>query len=231
MSIQRHHKDIPAEPKNTIEFTLHIAWGIVLVPVLILLLSWITKGVLRDQFRMIDQQVTDFLRQFSSPALTKIATLITHLATSYVIALIMLFAAGWLIFKERLYKHAIMLLTACLGSYLLNEGMKAIFRRVRPDWEHWVHATGYSFPSGHAMVSCASYGMLAYLLYRICRARQLPTWYIAPVVILLIVTIGLSRVYLGVHYITDVTAGFLAGGVWLLACIYSLSWMCRPPRR
>ena len=226
MSLRKHNNE-PRVQSNTAQFTLHIAWGVVLVPVIVLLLGWITKGVLGDQFRTIDQQFTDYLRQYSSPALTKLVTWITHLATSYVIALIMLGAAAWLIFKEHLNKHAIMLLIAVSGSYLLNEGMKAVFTRARPDWEHWVHATGYSFPSGHAMVSCAAYGMLVYLCYRILRAKQKPTWYITPLAILLIAAIGLSRVYLGVHYITDVTAGFLAGGLWLLICIYSLSWLCK----
>lgn len=231
MSVHKQHQHTPHEENPTMEFTLHIAWGFIFVPVLILLLGWITKGVFGDQFAAMDQQVTEYLRQFSSPALTQVVTWITHLATSYIIVLITLGASAWLIFKERLVKHAIMLLITLSGSYVLNESMKAVFRRARPEWEHWVHATGYSFPSGHAMVACATYGMLAYLTYRICRAKQLPVWYIAPLAVLLIGAIGLSRVYLGVHYITDVTAGFMAGGLWLLACIYTLSWMVRPSSR
>ncbi len=86
-------------------------------------------------------------------------------------------------------------------------------------WQRSVDVSFYSFPSGHAMVSLVIYGMLSYLLAtRFHRKRKS----ILSVTILLIAAIGLSRLYLGVHWPTDVIAGYAAGLVWLIACIFSL---------
>ena len=220
------HQQSPITKNEVVNVTLHIAWGVVLVPVLLLLFAYISKGVFADKFTALDYQVTESLRQIASPPLTAVVSWITHLANSYIIIPLSLVIAAWLAYGKQLKAHAMMLLVSLGGSYLLNEGLKAIFHRVRPEWEHWVQATGYSFPSGHAMVSTAFYGMLAYLLFRIMRAHDRPTWYILPTAVIMIAAIGLSRVYLGVHYFTDVLAGFIAGGVWLLACMYTLSWLC-----
>ncbi|MCG7409743.1 phosphatase PAP2 family protein [Paenibacillus sp. ACRRX] len=212
---------------RAVNYTVSLIWGLVLVPPLLLGLGWITKGVMSNDFNRVDTAVTDFLRQWSSPLITKIVIFFTHFASSHIIIPLAILLALWFAFRKRLYMHAITLLIALTGSYLLNEGMKAWLQRARPEWEHWVAATGYSFPSGHAMVSTAFYGMLTYIIVRICRAEGKPSTYIWVAGVLLIVVIGLSRVYLGVHYITDVSAGFIAGGIWLIACMYALGWMTR----
>ncbi|MCK9906483.1 phosphatase PAP2 family protein, partial [Frankia sp. Cpl3] len=92
----------------------------------------------------------------------------------------------------------------------------------RPSMHHLVEAGSYSFPSGHAMVSAAFYGMLGYLIWLNLRQRTKPAWYVVALTVLLIVAIGISRVYLGVHFPSDVIAGFAAGSIWLTACIFGL---------
>ena len=108
---------------------------------------------------------------------------------------------------------------AIVGGVVLDEVLKLAFRRARPDVaSEFISSHSWSFPSGHAMNSLVTYAMLAYLLRdyatsaRACIA-------IAIGAAILIVAIGFSRLYLGVHYLSDVTAGYLAGGAWVLACI------------
>lgn len=107
-----------------------------------------------------------------------------------------------------------------VGGAAINQVMKAVFRRERPALKlRRAHATGYSFPSGHAMITATSYGVMAYLAGRRgsltgTRAAHLV---LGPVV-LLCALVGGSRVYLEVHYLTDVLAGWAAAVVWVTAC-------------
>jgi undecaprenyl-diphosphatase len=118
--------------------------------------------------------------------------------------------------------ETIILICNLTGSWILNTVLKDVFRRARPDIEHLVRAGGYSFPSGHAMISMSFYGMLGYLLYINLRDKKKRRWYVPILTLVIVFSIGLSRIYLGVHYPSDVAAGFAAGGAWLVVCIMSL---------
>ncbi|QHE87252.1 phosphatase PAP2 family protein [Hydrogenophaga sp. BPS33] len=104
------------------------------------------------------------------------------------------------------------------GMGLLNASLKLVFSRVRPVHDDGlVQATGFSFPSGHSSVSVVAYGMLAYLALRLLpRAYHLP---VALAMTLLAGTIGASRLFLRVHFASDVAAGFSIGVVWLACCV------------
>ncbi|HEX7063477.1 MAG TPA: phosphatase PAP2 family protein [Bacillales bacterium] len=107
-----------------------------------------------------------------------------------------------------------------IGVRLLNWLLKSVFARPRPDLEHLIQVSYYSFPSGHAMNSTAFFGFLAFLFHHRLKRKgnqTAPVWIIACLLILLI---GLSRVYLGVHYPMDVLGGFLAGGSWLFLTLF-----------
>jgi len=107
------------------------------------------------------------------------------------------------------------LLLAAAGGQGVVYGLKALFHRARP--EAVFASLGYSFPSGHAFAAVALYGMLAYWLARGQeRPRAVGVWGAG---ILLILLIGFSRIYLGVHYASDVAAGFAAGLPWLWGCL------------
>lgn len=105
------------------------------------------------------------------------------------------------------------LAASLVGSTLLNEGLKLLFRRLRPDILILHEAGGYSFPSGHSMAAMTFYGLLAYLAYRYGPQGYQRVLCLLPC--LLIVAVGLSRIYLGVHFASDVLAGYLAGICWL----------------
>lgn len=108
---------------------------------------------------------------------------------------------------------------AILGGVCLDEILKLAFQRARPSVaSEFITSHSLSFPSGHAMNSLVGYGMLAFLLrQRLVDGRARTAVTIG--VVALIGAIGFSRLYLGVHYLSDVTAGYLAGSAWVLACI------------
>lgn len=105
---------------------------------------------------------------------------------------------------------------ALLGVGFLNESLKNTFQRVRPQLpDPWIVEPGWSFPSGHAMGSLVVYGMLAYFLSLVVTNRTL-RYCIVVLTATLVVNIGFSRIYLGVHYFSDVVAGYCAATFWLV---------------
>lgn len=101
---------------------------------------------------------------------------------------------------------------------ILNLGLKYFFHRPRPDIYQIINESGYSFPSGHSMISMAFYGFLIYLIYKYVKNKKIK--YISITLIsVLIIFIGISRIYLGVHYTSDVLAGFLFSISYLIIYI------------
>lgn len=104
-----------------------------------------------------------------------------------------------------------------LGVELLVPMLKTLFHRPRPTVGSITYASGWSFPSGHALSSIVASGMLAYLLIRLM--PKAPKMTLTGAAILWTALVGFSRMYLGVHYLSDVVAGYLAGTIWLATCI------------
>ncbi|AUS99821.1 phosphoesterase [Nostoc sp. CENA543] len=131
-------------------------------------------------------------------------------------------ALGMNLWQNQRQREAKALGLATIGAVVLNGLFKELFRRARPTlWDYIVNAVHYSFPSGHAMVSTAVYGCIGYIL-----AKEFPQWrkQILTSTTVLILAIGFSRLYLGVHWPTDVLAGYAAGLLWLIVCILYLEW-------
>lgn len=101
---------------------------------------------------------------------------------------------------------------------ILNQLLKRILQRPRPEEFRIINENGYSFPSGHSMVSMAFYGFLIYLIYKNVKNKHLK-WSLITILGLLIISIGISRIYLGVHYTSDVLAGFLIAISYLIIYI------------
>ncbi|MBQ2836269.1 MAG: phosphatase PAP2 family protein [Clostridia bacterium] len=106
-------------------------------------------------------------------------------------------------------------------SALLNKILKHIVQRPRPTEHRIIDESGYSFPSGHSMVSAAFYGLLIYLIYKNVKNKYLK-WGLITILSLLIFLIGTSRIYLGVHYTSDVLAGFLVAISYLIVFITAM---------
>ncbi|WP_017716588.1 phosphatase PAP2 family protein [Kamptonema formosum] len=181
--------------------------------------AWIAKEVLRKQTAAFDTAILMALRQTHTPLLDRAVVAVTFLGEpEFLLALCAGSAAVLLRDKRR--SEATTLGIAAAGAVGLNYWLKHLFSRDRPAlWDRIVDVGFYSFPSGHAMISMVVYGMLGYLL-----AKRFPRWrgLIVSSTVVLIAAIGLSRLYLGVHWPTDVIAGYSAGVVWLIACILSL---------
>ena len=110
---------------------------------------------------------------------------------------------------------------ALLGAWTLDSGLKLLFQRTRPTWAIVDLPSSFSFPSGHALVSLVTYGMIAYLVWLVVESPRGKLAVIAGAT-LLVGLIGFSRVYLGVHYFSDVMAGYAAGLTWLSALVSGL---------
>ncbi|GAB3227403.1 phosphatase PAP2 family protein [Hymenobacter seoulensis] len=143
--------------------------------------------------------------------------MVTFLASRNFITAAGLLLVGWFLFMRRHRWYSLLIPVVALGSITLNVALKQVYNRPRPLLP-LTSATGLSFPSGHAMISASFYGLLMYLVWTHVRRPAL-RYPLVSVLALLILLIGLTRVYLRVHYATDVLAGFAAGVSWLLIAI------------
>lgn len=149
---------------------------------------------------------------------TPIAKFITNFggAIFLIIATIILF----ILIKNR--KIGISIISNLAVVTILNQLLKNILQRPRPTEFRIVEETGFSFPSGHSMVSMAFYGYLIYLIYKYVKNKYLK-WILIVLLSILICTIGISRIYLGVHYTSDVLGGFLISISYLVIYISAVN--------
>lgn len=164
-----------------------------------------------------DQALTDALRVKVAPLTQQVFAVLTHLADPATLTLLGLGVALVLVVRGQ-RALALGWVFTLAGNSMLNPALKQVFGRVRPlELHQLVSATGLSFPSGHSSGAVVAYGMLAYLALKLLRARwQLPALLAA---VTLVVTVGASRVFLRVHFASDVLAGFASGTAWLALCI------------
>lgn len=172
-----------------------------------------------------DTRVLQWLHHFASPAMDHIAVWATTVGEPVVVVAVTIILAGYLLYLKRL-RAASFLLAGVGGAAIVNLAIKLLFHRPRPDlWPTVVIESGYSFPSGHAMLS-AAFGLSIVLLLWSTRWR----WYAVAAAALYVVVIGLSRLYLGVHYPTDVLAGWCVSFVWVLLARMIIGRLTVPKR-
>jgi undecaprenyl-diphosphatase len=166
------------------------------------------------------------LQPLGPPALLDAARDITALGGPSVLTLLTVAVSLFLALDGK--KHMALFVCGSIGSGLLvSTLLKDSFDRPRPDIvPHEVYAASYSFPSGHSMLSALTYLTLGAILAR-AHERKLLKAYFLLTAVFLTVLIGVTRVYLGVHWPTDVLAGWTAGAVWALLCWLLASWLQR----
>ncbi len=143
-----------------------------------------------------------------------------------VLTLLTLLASGYLLITKK-YADAGVLLVAILGATALSEGLKLGYARPRPDLvARAVETLGSSFPSGHATLSAAAFLTIGALVAHAQEQRRVKT-YIHVAAVLIALLIGVSRVYLGVHWPTDVLAGWCLGAAWSILCVTGAGWLAR----
>ncbi len=170
--------------------------------------------------READQALSEALRANLAPLAMTVFKTLTHLGDTFTLTALGV-VVGILLGAGRHYRLALGWVVALAGNGAINDGLKQLVGRARPllpvggDIE-----PGYSFPSGHSSGITVACGMLAYLAFRLLPPRwHRPACFAA---VTLIFTVGASRVFLQVHFASDVLAGFASGSVWLALCVTGL---------
>ncbi len=179
-------------------------------------LETIESWTQQEDFYRLDASATHVAQSLATPGLTAFFHVVTYFGSVYVIGPLVAVLA-FLFWRRDERPELWAILTAYGAGEALLFGLKAFFHRTRPTLQ-LATAHGYSFPSGHSFTAFVVYGLLAYLLWK----RSIPrAWQVAGSVVLgaLILLVGFSRIYLGVHFFTDVVGGFLLGLGWLVASI------------
>mgnify|MGYP001183609843 CR=1 FL=1 len=175
-----------------------------------------------DPIVFADIRVANLIAVFRSDGLATVFTWITLLGKSQVV-IVVIAAATVLLLIWRRNMYILPLLIAVTGSEIFTSLGKLTFHRPRPEMAIFAESS-FSFPSGHATIAVALYGFISYILIRLT-----PSWQrkvnIFFTGILMILAIGLSRIYLGVHYLSDVWSGYLVGAMWLIIAISICEWL------
>lgn len=167
-----------------------------------LLFVLITILMITNNIKVFDDNVYNYIFSFRNNTLDTVFKTITKCGNTLTV-IIMVFILLIFLGKENIYK----LLLTVGATVLTNQGLKHIIRRGRPEHLRLIKENSYAFPSGHSMISIALYGLLIYLVYKNVKNKLIKTILIVLLSIL-ILGIGISRIYLGVHYPSDVLGGF-----------------------
>jgi undecaprenyl-diphosphatase len=208
--------------RDRAELTLLVSALVVLL--LTIAFVQLAGEVLEGDTQHFDERVLAALRNPANPEnpigptwLRDVALDVTALGSATVLGLTVIAVCGFLLLQG-LQRHALFVLLASVSGWLLNALLKELFGRPRPEIvPHLREVITLSFPSGHAMTTAVIYLTLGALLMRIAE-RRVTRLYIMGMAMLATVLVGASRVYLGVHYPTDVLAGWLVGLSWALLC-------------
>lgn len=167
-----------------------------------------------------DVEFSRWLHEHSSPTLVSVFNVLTYAGSVPVLGLVTVAVALYLLRRGRL-TEAVLLCVAALGIEIVNPILKLVFHRPRPELAY-VHLDTYSFPSGHAAGSAAVYALVLYLLAR----HAPPRWQVFAAIgyVVLVAIIGFSRLYLEVHYLSDVLAGLSLGAAWAAAWLFVYEW-------
>jgi len=208
-------------------FGLHLTIGLVLILLTGFVFNQIAEDVVEgDTITVIDAELAHWFHARSHEGFTRFMLFITHWNGITGASIMGVLLACWFWWRKAHY-WLIVSLVAMPGGMLLNVALKHIFRRARPSFdEPLLTLTTYSFPSGHTAAATVFYGLLAcYLLRRVQAwpARLL----VMAAATTMVMLVALSRMYLGVHYLSDVLAAAAEGCAWLTVCVTGVSTLHR----
>ena len=184
-------------------------WIILFICIIILLI--IIENVFSNEILDFDNYIYKKISLIRTQNITNIFIIITNIASASVLIIITLITL--IFFKDKKIGTAITINLLIIVS--LNIALKNIIQRPRPIGFRLIEESGYSFPSGHSMVSMAFYGLIIYFIYNSIKNKKLKIILISLLAVLILL-IGISRIYLGVHYTSDVLAGFIISVAYLI---------------
>lgn len=209
-------KIVAASTLFTIE--LLIIWGLFLICIIAFL--YVSSMVLEGGKIAFDEAAFGFAKDISTPTLNRFINFITFFASRQFLTPAALILIAYFLFIRKHRWYSLKVPVVALGSISLNLVLKFFFDRPRP-LSPLVEASGLSFPSGHSMVAASFYGLLIYLVWHNVQDKIMRNMLIGFLTVFVLL-IGFSRIYLRVHYATDVVAGFAAGFLWVVIGIWSL---------
>ncbi|MFC4076985.1 phosphatase PAP2 family protein [Salinithrix halophila] len=177
----------------------------------------IAEEVTERESRVVDQSLIQWTATLHTPALTGLMKGVTELGSVWWLTAGTVVTVVFLL-QRRKIRYAMVVMVGMAGTAAMNMVLKNAYARARPEENPMVQVDGYSFPSGHAMGSIAFYGLLWYLTVKSRLAPRIKG-VLSVGWVLLILLIGWSRIYLGVHYPTDVAAGYMAGAIMVFQSI------------
>ncbi len=210
--------DLYASYRSYLGLILGVIIGLVLCGLLINGFFELLDELTDNELGRFDDAVAMPIQNSRSPILTDVMVVITWMGdrTAYIIFGVSLFVFFYFRYRSLIFPIQTSIVLLVAGG--LNRWLKGLIDRPRPEALHLIEAGSMSFPSGHAMSSIAFFGFLIYLVWRLISTAWI-RWLISILLTLLILLIGFSRVYLGVHYPSDILAGYAAGGACLAVFI------------
>jgi len=195
--------------------SLSLLLGLATAAAALVFFGWLADEVLEGETRHFDEVTRAAVHTLASPALTTAMRGLSFVGSALFLTVLTIMVVAWFVLR-RWGREAQLFAITMIGASILNTTLKLVFRRPRPvPFFNLTAPETYSFPSGHALASCCFFAGLAAILSGRVKSRRARTliWITAAAMFLLI---GLSRIYLGVHYTTDVIAGFAAALIWIL---------------
>lgn len=190
-----------------------------------LLFCMIVVLVKGKKIQSFDLSIIHFIQGLETPLLTPIMKFFTFIGSFPIVMSIFVLVSFVLLYKVKSRRKLLLFSIVVLGTPMINALLKFSFHRVRPNLHRLIEIGGYSFPSGHAMNAFTVYVILIYLLWNYA-PRSIGRLVLILTGAFFILMIGSSRIYLGVHYPSDVIAGYLASSCWVSIVIWLFQY-CR----
>lgn len=210
--------------RNFHEYNSKLPYIITVVVALIIVIGGInifielTEELKEEVLPLYDQEITNYVISYRNPFLTKYFIFMTNVGDlyGYLVVLAISGIVSYFVFKK--WRGVVQTVLVLILASLSNVMLKRFIDRARPDIEHLVSVETLSYPSGHAMSAMAFYGFVIYLFFRF-KINKFLKIAIMLFLVFIILSIGISRIYLGVHFPSDIAGGYIAGLIWVVFCI------------
>lgn len=220
-----------SKEKRSFEFlSLSLLLGLGTAILALIFFGWLADEALEGDARWFDDATRTAVHQLASPLLTAIMRGFSFVGSTIALTIGTIFVVVRFVMRK-LKREAKLFAITMIGAAVLNIALKLAFKRPRPEpFFNLTPPESYSFPSGHSLTSAVFFGALAAILTARIKSKRVRVgvWIVSTAMFLMI---GLSRIYLGVHYTTDVIAGFAAALIWILVVRFVEMQLARRKRR